>query len=62
MDIQMEAGTGNVRGVFLHGSESVGLMVVGGIYDARFSLSIYLNDHPEFNPETKGIYFFLFNV
>jgi hypothetical protein len=56
----MEAGTANVRGMFLHGSESVGLTAVGILaYTMMQGFLFYnLNDHPEFNPETKEIYFF----
>jgi hypothetical protein len=56
----MEAGTANVRRMFLLGSESVGLMMVGGIYDAWFSLLYIISTTTRnLNPETKEIYFFI---
>jgi len=63
VNIQVEAGTGNVEGNVLAWQRKCGglMIVVGGVAYMMQSFLFYnLNNHPELNPETKEMYFFTY--
>jgi len=60
VNIQVEAGNGNVEGNVLAWQRKCGglMIVVGGVAYMMQSFLFYnLNNHPELNPETKEMYF-----